>query len=224
MALVTCGGADVLRARLHLPQRGPWFADLTLDTATAPSGRVTIAASGGLSLKGTVTRAGVQLDAAHVRVVGGAGGLGVVIPAGAWSNAQLRDPLKAALDAGGETASTTISSAISGAVLSTWTHAAQVAAVALDRLAYAAGKATGSSVLWRVLSDGTVWLGAEVWTSATLPAGADVLDRFPSENRVEIGAETPALLPGVNLDQVGKVAAVDHWITSHGVRTDAWLA
>jgi hypothetical protein len=79
-------------------------------------------------------------------------------------------------------------------------------------------------VLWRVLSDGSVWMGTESWPSAKLPDGADVLERFPSELRVELGVQTPTLMPGVNLDGVGKVAAVDHWVEHDQVRTDAWLA
>jgi hypothetical protein len=224
MALIRCGGADVERGRIHFPQRGPWYAELTLDTAKAPTGKVTIAAAGGFSLAGTVQRAGVFLDSARVRIVGGAGGLGTIIPPSAYQNALLRDALGAVMQASGETLSATIDPSITGVLLPMWTHVAQRATGALDRLTFAAGKALGKTIVWRVLGDGTLWLGAETWPAQSMPAGSDVLAFFPDEGRYEIGAATPALLPGVKLAGVGQVGAVDHWLEHNAVRTWAWLA
>jgi hypothetical protein len=56
-----------------------------------------------------------------------------------------------------------------------------------------------------------------------MAAGSDLLEAFPAEGRYVIGAETPSLLPGVALEGVGHVAAVDHWITPHEVRSWAWI-
>lgn len=220
MSLATCADADILRGRIVLPLRGPWTADLVLDTATAPSGSVAVVARGGLSLQGYVLQAGVQLDTAHVRLVGGAGGLGRQV-LGAFRTAQLRDPLDAIMAASGESLSGAVASAILGVSLPYWTLAGR-AAHAIDGLCSVATDQLGEAVGWRILSDGTVWLGAEAWVSAKLPAGADILDRFPAERRTAIGVETPALLPGVELADVGRLVAVEHWIGAEQVRTFAW--
>lgn len=213
----------MLHGRILLHSRGAWFSSLVLDTPTLPSGWVTIAAAGGFTLKGTViSDSGVFLDASHVSIVGGAGGLSKVMPPSAYENAQLRDPLDAVMRASGESLSSTISASILGAFLSKWTIVASTAARAIDELCGAASSALGRAITWRVLSDGTVWLGEESWPSEMLPAGSDILEQFPSEGRAVIGAETPSLLPGVNLDGFGHVAAVDHYLRPNKVRTWAW--
>jgi hypothetical protein len=224
MALLTVGDADVIKGRLHFPQRGAWLAWLLLDTTAVPSGQVKLAADGGLSATGTVKSAGVFLDSVALRLVGGAGGLGTIIPPAAYENGQLSDPLNAIMNASGESLSSTVDSSITSVQLTRWTHVAQSASAALDRLAFAAGQALGSTIVWRVLSDGTVWLGAESWPSQDLPAGSDLLKQYPDEGRFEIGAQTPSLLPGVNVPGIGNVAAVDHWIAPRSIRSDAWLA
>jgi len=221
MALATCANLDVLQGSIRLPLRGVWSADLVLDGATVPSGAVTLAAKGGLSLRGTVVRGGVFLDAAHVRVVGGAGGLAREV-AGAYQSAQLRDPLDAILRASGETLSSTVTTEVLTVSLSLWTLGRHRAARALDELAHVASLALAKAIGWRLLPVGSLWIGAESWSAATLPAGADVLERCPAEQRLVIGAETPALLPGVDLPDVGKVVAVEHWLTADRVRTWAW--
>lgn len=225
MALARCANADVLRGRIHFPYRGAWFAPLVLDTATLPSGQVQIVVNGGFTLTGTIEQpSGVQLDAAHVRVVGGGGGLGTIVSPAAYENALLRDPLNAVLQQSGEKLSGTVDASITSLLLSKWTHVAQRAADAIDRLAYAAGHALGKVVVWRVLGDGTVWIGADTWTSQAMPSGSDVIDYFPEEGRYELGVEAPWLMPGVNVTGIGNVAAVDHVLEHDGNRSHAWPA
>jgi hypothetical protein len=115
-----------------------------------------------------------------------------------------------------------VSSTVTGVLLSKWTLTARTVARALDELCFAASSALGQPVLWRVLGDGTVWLGFETWPAQQMPVGADVLEQYPAEGRYVIGATTPFLLPGVNLDGVGNVVGADHWVTHEQVRTDAW--
>src|ERR1700760_4547730 len=100
MALITCAGADVERGRMHLPSRGAWHFRGKLAAAAAPTGRVSIAAAGGLTASGTVIAGGVQLDSGYIRVMGGAGGLGTTISPAAYQNALVRDPLPAPPSAG----------------------------------------------------------------------------------------------------------------------------
>jgi hypothetical protein len=224
VALVTCAGADVLSGAIHFPRRGGWLARLVLDTPRLPAGRVTIAAANGLSATGTVIPGGgVFLDSSHVLVAGGAGGLGAMVSPAAYQGASLSDPLNAVLQAGGESLSTSVASSVTGVQLATWTVTATTVSRALDELCGAASDALDELIGWRVLDDGTVWLGAESWPSKKLPAGSDVLEVFPSEGRYVIGCATPALLPGVAIDGVGNVGAVDHWLRSSEIRSWLWV-
>lgn len=225
MALVTCAGSDVLRGRIRLGIRGPWFAELELDTATMPSGGVSLAATDGITLAGSVIadQGGVFLDTAHVRLVGGAGGLGTRAKPIAYTGAVLRDPLSKLLGDAGETMSTTVSGSILGLSLPLWTVVESSVVTAIDNLCGAATKALGSPVGWRVLPDGTIWLGVEGWPTATLAVDSYVMRQYPAEGRYEIGTSSPELLPGVALTDISKnIIGVDHWIEPSQIRTWAW--
>lgn len=221
-ALVTCGGLDVLSMEIHMPARAWWWARGKLDGKLSSSGQVTISAAGGLSLTGTVLSplSGVFLGSALVQIVGGAGGLSKIVQPRAFQNAIVRDALSAILRDAGESISSSIAQQLLSLQLAQWSISAQPAAKAIDLLAAFAGAET-----WRVLSDGTVWMGAESWPQQSLPPTADILTRFPDEGRFEIGCETPALLPGVFLsDASSNIGAVDHFIEFDQVRTWAWAA
>jgi hypothetical protein len=225
MALLTCGGTDVLRARILLALDGAWTALLDLDTDTAPSGQVTIAAEGGLSLTGTVVsaRAGADLDVAHVRIVGGAGGLATEV-SGAFRSAKLRDALNAIASATGESLDDSIDEDLLDIDLRFLTLGRYSAGRALGELASIAAAALDAEVRWRITDAGALWIGEEAWTAATLPTGAAVVERFPGEGRYVIACETPALLPGVDLDDVGHVVAVEHIVEPSSVTSIAWTS
>jgi hypothetical protein len=81
----------------------------------------------------------------------------------------------------------------------------------------------GQQVNWRVLSDGTIWLGVETWPSQSLPSTADILDLAPVSPRYEIGCATPTLMPGITLTDVNaQISGVDHWLSPDSIRTWAW--
>jgi hypothetical protein len=222
MALMTCAGADVLRARIHAPRKGAWWSELYLDTSTAPSGSATIAASSGLSIKGTIVQAGVFLDSAHVRVIAGAAGLGKPSTPQAYQNASLSDPLNSLVSDAGETLGA-VDASILNVQLADWSVVGLPVGREIERLCGAASAALGSEVVFRFTNDGKLWLGVETWPSSSLPTSADVMEQFPDEGRYVIGAETPALMPGVKLSNIGaNVLGVDHWITASEVRTWAW--
>lgn len=221
-ALVQIGGADVHEAQIHMPRRGWWWAQAKLDAQTAPSGSVTVVATGGLNLTGTVvpSLSGVFLDSAYVQLVGGAGGLSSIVKPAAFQNALVRDVLSNILGGVGEKASSTIDASILATLLSQWTVPACPASSALDSLAFAAGAET-----WRVLADGSVWMGNEPWPSQALSATSDVLFQCPNSGNLSIGCATPSLLPGVALAGLGfNVGAVDHYIQPDSIRSIAWRA
>lgn len=225
MALGQFAGVDLIGARVRLYKRGPWSAELELDTSSAPSGGGLLAFDGGLQLQGTITGpGGVFLGSARINVVGGAGGLATVLTPAAFEKAQVGDVLSAIMSGSGESASATIDSAITSVSLPFWHVAGQSAARALDQLAGAAARALDEEVNWRVLGDGTVWMGVETWPSQPLALGADVVRQLPELGKYELGVDTPAIMPGVNISDLGiNVAGVDHWLSADQVRTWLWV-
>ncbi len=224
-ATVTCAGKDVLRGHISMPLSGIWWADLFLDDPGAtspPTGSVTLASREGLSFKGAVIApGGVELDTAHVRVVGGAAGLSREVK-GAFRSARLRDPLDAILRTTGEQLSGTVSATLLALELAFFTLGKYQARRAIGDLVRIAEERLGAEVSWRFLSDGTLWIGTESWTAATLPQSDLVTDILPAEGRTVVGVETLSLLPGVDLENVGKVRAVEHWVSPGALSTWAW--
>lgn len=223
MGLVTVGGADVIQGRIHMHLRGAWWGDFKLEGGNAPTGSVQVVAANGLTLTGFVRSSGSFLNQSHVKVIGGAGGLIKAVPPKSFQNAQLRDPLSVVMSASGETLSSTIASSVLSASLPAWSifqaHAGQV----LEELCFAAASALGVPVNWRVLADGTIWIGTETFPPATLPDPDDVVDQFPAGGRFVLAVVTPSLLPGVFLTDIGaNVLGVDHWIEAEQVQTWAW--
>jgi hypothetical protein len=223
MALAQYAGLDVLRARLCHPSRGAWWGELELDTQTAPSGKNDLVVQGGFTLTGTVVRGGPFIGSTTVRVSGGAGGTTTRLEAAAYENAQLQDVLAAIASGAGETVSSSVAGDVAGVQLPYWTISGQPAARALDLLADMAGQLLGAAINWRILSDGSLWMGSESWPSQQLPLGSDVLWQFPELGKYVLGVEAPSILPGVALSDVGiNVVAVDHWLEADQVRTWLW--
>ena len=220
-ATVTCAGHDAISARIELPLRGRWIAELRLATSTAPTGAVTITCTEGLELHGTVQRSAVHLDACDVWIVGGAGGLAARVTS-AYRSAQLRDPLAAVLDAAGESLDSTSNSDVLGLPLSRW-DCAGTALACLDALADEAGRQLGEAVNWRFLASGALWIGRESWPAGTLPEHAQVLDRDTALDRYLVGAETVTILPGTDLTGVGKVRCSVHRLDAGRVRSELWV-
>jgi hypothetical protein len=155
---------------------------------------------------------------AHVRIVGGAGGLTNDV-SGSFESAQASDVLKAITDATGESLSPTISSEVLGVSLDHWHMGVYKASRALDELADFSGVQLGKAITWRVLPDGTIWIGEDTFPALAMPDDAVIEQEFPSEQRTVLGVSVPFLSPGANLDTVGNVNNVEHWITPGSVRT-----
>lgn len=207
-----------------MPKIGAWTADVVVDTADTtefPSGtKVTLATvDGTFSLSGTVrpARVGVWLDSARCRIVGGAGGLTTVVPAKYYQFGTLKIPLGDVLSAAGESLSSATDGSVQATSLQSWTTVAQRAGLAISALAQAAG----DDVSWRVLSDGTVWLGRETWSAAPSSYQYTLIDQHPNENRAELGSDTLALLPGMSLGGQN-ISHLVHTVEPERVRTVAF--
>ena len=202
----------VVEGMIHLPRIGVWHADLTLD---APGSS---AASSILKGKAVVNLAGVTYtgtfglngptlrDAIRARINGGGGGLGTVLPPKGYRATTLRLVIGDVLNGAGETLSPTADASVLATNVAYWARVQQPAGLALQ----SALQVTGSS--WRILTDGTVWFGAETYP----PAGqVDFVPiRFePELARYEFGSYSPTVLPGTTF-KGQRVSAVIHYIHS----------
>jgi hypothetical protein len=221
MANTTINGVAVIRGEIHMELVGVWIADLVIDqpdgTGFDAGTSVTIQTQT-VSLVGTVApnRTGDYLDAVHVRVLGGGAGMAKAATTRAFvqPGAFARDVVNALCSNGGETLSSTADATFLGTNLAAWMiKAGTVAQNLLTLLQFKA-----PTFNWRILSDGTLWMGTETWPSAS--GTFDVLDQSPTENSYELGVESPWIVPGQNLSGVGNVHSVLHSIEQSRIRSN----
>lgn len=212
----TANGAPILRGVITLPLVGAWRAELEVqaDDAAALTGDVTISV-------GTQTFRGVSVDVGDyagrvkLRIVGGKGGLGKPTAAKYYASIPARVVAADALSEGGEALSTTSDAGILGSVLPFWTRVAGTVAESLEQLV------DELDATWRVLDDGTVWVGTDMWTEAKL-GRAVVTGESPADARAELALDAHALRPGMAYG--GKrVGEVEIRIAPDVVRTVAWF-
>jgi hypothetical protein len=223
MALAELNGLPVIRGSIHMPQLGAWTADLVLDTPNDVIGAATLVLDGGLSLAGFAARSGQFQATEYVRLIGGAGGLTKQARIQHYRNTTVRAVVSDLVRAAGETLSSTAEVATLGLQLLAWTQWAQPVGAALTSIA--SDRRNGGAVAWRVLPDGTIWIGRETWPDAGLRAPADYqeLVALPSEGWVDLGFEVPRIAPGVSLEG-RRVSFVQHSFDAESVRTKAWVA
>ncbi len=222
--MLTFDSIAALSATIRHQARGPWLAWLKLDGDAAPATHAALADEGGYGLTGTVLRGGINAALLQWEglVVGGAGGLARPVE-GAYRSAQVGDILAAIAAQSGESMSSSSTAALKAVSLPFWTLGRCSAAQALDALSGAATEALGAPVTWRTLADGTIWMGSETWPTATLPESAEVVEQFPADPRYVIASAFCQLLPGVDIEGVGRVLAVDTYAEPASVREHAWL-
>lgn len=203
-AIVTpTGSFDVLEGSLNLSLRGPWFSRVEIDAEVAPVGQATLVLArddGGPASKfiGTITHSSVWQGRARAVIVGGAGRIsGEIAPSLRARNYEPRPlPIKVstivediASDAG-ETLTAGVQTALGALAVPRWLRAAGTAASALDALARILGLG------WRVLGDGTLWIGVETW-----PLAADVAGLYQQGDDghplvIEAAQESASMIPG----------------------------
>ena len=225
MSLVTINDVGVISGTIMMPLRGVWTADLVIDQPNgdgfAAGTAVTLAAADGIELHGTVAadRSGDFLDAVHVRVLGGAGGMGVTCTARGYAQpgAYARDVLQGIAGDAGETLSSDIAASLTGTNLTAWALAAVPASQALTALL----DIVSPDADWRILPDGKLWAGTETWPASSVTY--DVVDNDPSQKSYRLGLVSPSIYPGYDLDGVGKVARVEHVISPESIRATVWV-
>lgn len=222
MAFATLNGAPVFHGTICIPRVGAWTADLAVDKQEAIAGACQLVIDGGLTLVGTADRTGVWQDTARVNLVAGANGLRKVAKARHYRRTTLKLVLQDLLAAAGERLSATADAGTLGLTFPAWVTCAQpigamVAALLEDTRIPAA-------TAWRMLPDGTLWVGTETWPDSGLVNLTDYQDlaEAPEEATVELGVEAPRLLPGTLLGG-RRVSYVVHRIDGSGARTSVWV-
>jgi hypothetical protein len=212
MAEGTIAGAPIIAATITMPGAGAWLAHVSADTDEVISGSVTIDIAGA-QFVGTVMRGGVIHGRLELAVCGGAYGLPTVLAAQSYRNVPASIPLKDILSACGETLSSTHDASKLAIFLPAWmrieSRGGQAMQMLLDKIA----------ANWRVLADGTVWIGADTWP--TQEVDAVVLDEFPARKLLHVQTEQPTIRPGVTWEG-RRVSYVQHKLSSARSSTEVW--
>lgn len=196
---------NVLSGTVTLPRSGRWLADLVVIGDAPISGTVT-ANLGNVAMPARVVRAPVIDRTVHVRILGGTGDLAIDAQVKHYSNPQVRDVLGDLARTAGQTISGEVASSILSAQLEAWDTLAAPTGALLSALC----AAIGDDVVWRVLFDGTLWMGRETWPVSPLDFRSLSED---GANAAElIGSSLPSLWPGTLLGG-RKVDTVIHTIT-----------
>ena len=216
--MITVNGHIGLDASLLLPRTGVWQADVRVDTADEITGPVTINVDEGrLVLRGTVARGGNWQDTGYLRVLGGAGGLLKEAPPKHYVATTMRIVLGDLLAGAGETLSPRTAKLPVSTFM--WTTIGVPIGPLITRLLASAAP----THTWRVLTDGTVWVGDETWPDSKVKeSDFQTLDEDPSRAVALLGVETPLLMPGVMLGD-RRVSYVEHRLGGPQTRTRVWF-
>lgn len=201
MALVGLGGQDCIETRILMPRTGAWVLDAVVDDPDQVS-TVTRSISisindGALTLTGTAARAGVFVDTGHVRIVAGAGGLGLSAAPKHYNGVSVGVILGDLLAAAGEALSSTADNGILSTGLDAWDASATPIGTLISLLLAAA--APGAS--WRMLADGTLWVGTETWPNLGIDSSTyQIFEDSAEQNTMLIGVDAPLMLVGTTFE------------------------
>lgn len=211
-AFCTVNGHAALSCNITMPRVGVWHADVVLEDGVALDGAVKISYSGGaLNLSGSVRNAGVALDSGEALVVGGAGGLPSAMAAKSYKDSPLKRVLDDICAASGEKLSARISPDVLQRNLSFWTVTKGTAGQALNVLLQWLPELT-----WRILTDGSLWVGEESWGHVKL--AYDVLHQAPADGKIVLDMDVPIITPGTTFEGL-RVSAVEHHLDENGKHT-----
>lgn len=222
MAFATLNGAAVFEGTISIPRVGAWHADLSINSETILAGRATLVIDGGLTLAGTANRSGVWQGTSKLNLVGGADGLRKMARPQHYQQATLRMVLLDLLAVAGEKLAASSDAATLALTFPHWTTMGQSVGRMIGALV--ADSRIANDVAWRLLPDGSLWVGAERWPDSGLKTVADYqeISESPSDGWIDLGVESPSILPGTALGG-RKVSYVEHKITGGAARTRAWF-
>lgn len=210
MTAPTLNGLTILEGTITEQSSGIWHAEAVLDTEELPSGSVTIAIDG-VEWKGTTLRTREDHGRVRVKVVGGKAGLSKELPAKNYANTTAGTVLADIMRESGEVLASSSTPALATFVLSNWQRERAKASIALSALA------TSLGYTWRVLRDGTVWIGELSWPATA--AKPTELDSDWANGTFEL-VEALGLEPGTTY-QGERINQVTHFLTQNAIRTEA---
>jgi hypothetical protein len=217
MSAPTINGNAILSLCLTMPPSGPWHAKVESD-ADELVGAVTLDDDEGNVFHARVRRGDVVAGRHRAQIVGGAGKLAdgtlKVLEARHFRGVTVRTVVSEILAQASETLATSSESALLNRPLNFWTIGPHSIGAALRALVEPLGGT------WRVLADGTVWIGTDTYPQAPEQDRFE-LNADDAIGVVRLAADALSLRPGVTLDG-RRVGQVQHLLTDEGRRTDYW--
>lgn len=213
MSDATANGVIVLDGDIKMPRVGAWRAtlDLQTDDPKLVTGKVDVAI-GSLVWSGTSFEVGTFVGRTKVLVVGGEGGLRKPTKPRFYHAMPARTIAQHLLEEGGEALAST--SSISK-TFDFWTRSAATVSEGLEHVVDELG------AIWRILPDGTFWIGTETWPSSE-PKNLLILSENPDDASIVVASDEPTLTPGTTF-RGKRVEEVEIRIAPEGVRTKAWF-
>ncbi len=216
MTASAINGVGVSKGRVMFPLVGTWYAELTVvaDDPAALNGPALLEI-GDAKFTGYATAGEDEGSLVTVEVVGGAGGLGTKLPAKQY-NAPFsrRMVLEEALGAGGETLSPLADPTILDQSLVQWMRGSGLASDAVKRLV-ASASTVEAPISWRVLPDGTVWVGPELWP--IVAPEHELESEAPTREEFTVAVDSASVLPGVTFLN-RRVSSVEYVLTDRSIR------
>ena len=198
MALVEVNGLSAFDSQLVTPRVGAWVFDMRVDSPDVISGQVEISINGGArTLKGTAFRTGNFVGTAQLRVLAGAGSIGVPCRPNDYNGTTLGGVLRDILSSVGETLSPTADASVLATPVASWTTLGKPAGIAIEDLF----SAVAPMAVWRFLDDGTVWVGVDDWADSGVdPSTYEVLDRADDDDWIEVAVAAPLDIIGTTFE------------------------
>jgi hypothetical protein len=192
-ALVPPVPKSPLTGEIRMARRGAWIADLATGDEVVLGGKVHFAIDEQVWV-GTVdpTNTGIDGSRARCRVVAGNGGLAKTISGKSYTGAsgvQVKVIVRDILHACGEDLSDLSDGPTLDRYLPRWHFAEGSARDALTDLA------DQLEVSWRVLRNGEVWFGPELWPEVS--TDHRLVDEDWSAGALTVAPDTPDMVPGV---------------------------
>jgi hypothetical protein len=213
MSETTLNSKSVIKGSVNIPKNGAFWIDVIVDTDEDITGAATFAHGTAMSLTCFVVKGGVDEGVWKGQLIGGNGGLNTRLKAKSYRRTFGRVILNDILTSSGETLSPTVSSDILGKFFDHWSRTEDTCARCLDRIATALG------VSWRVLDDGTVFFGVDLFTESTELFTEERNE--PSEGWAKFSDAT-WVRPFMSLSDGKKIVAVEHLFGAIKVRSDVY--
>lgn len=210
-------GTLVLGSEVTMPLVGAWQATVEADTGedeAPPTGPYWFEVDG-VEFRGTVlpARAGAFGGRVKIKVVGGAGGLSAELKPRNYAAGVTRVSTVVGdiVRDTGETLSGESDQAILDKQIPAWQRAAGAGKDALTKVLEKVG------ATWRVLRDGTIWIGVDTWPEVE-PDGHAIEEDW-GDGLVTWAPDHPTMVPGVVV-RGQRVEQVVHRLERAGLRTE----